>query len=207
MTPEMIPWVVSRSTGLAAFGLLTCAMIAGLLVRTRSAVGPVRGAGMVDLHRHFSLLALVAIAVHGTSLLFDGTVDVSPAALVVPGLVPYRPVWTGIGVVAAEVALLVHLSFRFRKRIGVPAWRRIHWLTYAAFAGAAVHGVASGTDTGVTWVTALYGGSIAAVTALTAWRAATARRAAPRDRARPAAGGHDRPMRRRTDPATGRLPG
>lgn len=205
MNVEMIPWVVSRSTGLVAFGLLTCAMLAGLLVRTRSPVGSVRGAGMVDLHRHFSLLALVAIAVHGTSLLFDGTVDVSPAALVVPGLVPYRPVWTGIGVVAAEIALLVHLSFRFRSRIGVPAWRRIHWLTYAAFAGAAVHGIAAGTDSGVTWVTAFYAGSIAAVAALTGWRAVTARRPRPGDRARPAAGRHDRPVHDGADQTTGRL--
>ena len=74
--------------------------------------------------------------------------------LVVPGLVPYRSVWTGIGVLAAEVALLVHLSFRVRKRIGVPMWRRIHWLTYVAFAGAAIHGIASGTDSGSTWAMA-----------------------------------------------------
>ena len=206
MTLEMLPWVVARSTGFAAFGLLTCAMLAGLLVRTRTPVGPVKGSGMVDLHRHFSLLALVAIAVHGTALLFDGTIDVSPLALVVPGLVPYRPVWTGLGVLAAEVALLVHLSFRFRKRIGARMWRRIHWLTYAAFAGAAVHGIASGTDTGTTWATAFYGGAIASVAALTGWRATTTRRPAPGRRARPSADGHNRPMPDGAEQTTQRLP-
>jgi methionine sulfoxide reductase heme-binding subunit len=206
MTAEMIPWVIARSTGFAAFGLLACAMIAGLLVRTRTPVGSVRGAGMVDLHRHFSLLALVAMAIHGTALLFDGTIDVSPLALVVPGLVPYRPVWTGLGVLAAELALLVHLSFRFRRRIGVPTWRRMHWLTYAAFAGAAVHGITSGTDSGSAWATALYGAAIASVAALTGWRASTTRRPPPARRAPRAEGGHNRPMSEGSPQTDRRLP-
>ena len=180
MTAEMLPWVISRATGFVAFALISGAMVAGLLVRTRAAIGPLRGAGMVDLHRHLSLLGLAAIAVHGGSLLFDRTVDVSPLALVVPGLIPYRPLWTGIGVVAAELALIVHLSFRFRSRIGVKTWRRLHWATYAVFAGGAVHGIASGTDTGSTSAQMLYAGAVGAVAALTGWRAVTARRAPAR---------------------------
>ena len=140
----------------------------------RTAIGPLRGAGMVDLHRHLSLLALGAIAIHGGSLLFDRTVDIEPIALVVPGLIPYRPVWTGIGVLAAELALLIHLSFRFRSRIGVKAWRRLHFATYAVFAGGAVHGIAAGTDTGSTSARMLYAASVGAVAALTGLRAVTA---------------------------------
>jgi sulfoxide reductase heme-binding subunit YedZ len=159
-------------------------MIAGLLVRTRTPVGTVKGSAMVDLHRHLSLLALMAIAAHGVFLVLDTAVDISPLALVVPGLVPYRPVWTGIGVVAAEAALIVHLSFRFRKRIGVPMWRRIHWLVYGVFTAGVAHGIGAGTDTGRPWAMALYGGLVGAVAGLTGWRAVTARR--PARAARPA---------------------
>ncbi|WP_217913609.1 ferric reductase-like transmembrane domain-containing protein [Miltoncostaea marina] len=179
MTAEMLPWVIARSTGLVAFALLTGAVLAGLLVRTRTPAGSLKGSGMVDLHRLLSLLALLLTAAHGVALVLDTTVEIEPLALVVPGLVPYRPVWSAIGVVAAEVALLVHVSFRFRKRIGVPAWRRIHFLAYAAFAGAAVHGIAAGTDTGRPWAMALYGGAVGAVAGLTGWRIVTARRARP----------------------------
>ena len=153
-------------------------MVAGLLVRTRAAVGPLKGAGMVDLHRHLSFLGLLAVAVHGGALLFDATIHPSPADLVVPGLLGYRPVATGIGIVAAELALLVHLSFRHRARIGVRTWRRLHWATYAVFAGGAAHGILSGTDTGALPAQALYAGAVAAVAALTGWRAVTARRGA-----------------------------
>jgi DMSO/TMAO reductase YedYZ heme-binding membrane subunit len=184
MTPEMLPWVISRATGFAAFALISGAMVAGLLVRTRAAVGPLKGAGMVDLHRHLSLCALVATAVHGGALLFDATIDVGPADLVVPGLMEYRPVATGIGVVIAELALLVHVSFRYRSRIGPKNWRRLHWATYAVFLGGAVHGILSGTDTGALPAQMLYAGAVAAVAALTGWRAVTARRTA---RPKPAA--------------------
>lgn len=180
MTIEMLPWILARATGMTAITLIGLAMVAGLLVRTRTTVGGLKGSGMVDLHRHLSLLGLMAVAAHGVFLVLDTAVDISPLALVVPGLVPYRPVWTGIGVVAAELALIVHLSFRFRRRIGVPVWRRLHFATYAVFAGGVVHGIGAGTDSGSTWALALYAGLVGAVAALTGWRAATARRPAPR---------------------------
>ena len=102
----------------------------------------------------------------------------SPAALVVPGLIDHRPVATGIGVAVAELALLVHLSFRYRSKIGPKNWRRLHWGTYAVFLGGAAHGILSGTDTGALPAQMLYAGAVAAVAALTGWRAVTARRAA-----------------------------
>ena len=200
MTPDMLPWVVARATGLVAFGLIATTMVAGLLVRTRAAVGPLKGSGMVGLHRHLSLLSLLMIAAHGVALVLDNAVDISPLALVVPGLVPYRPVWTGVGVVAAELALLIHLSFRFRKRIGVPMWRRMHFLTYAVFAGGAVHGIASGTDSGTTWGLAVYGAAAGAVAGLTGWRVVTARRSATARPARPAASRQTPPVRRPDEP-------
>jgi methionine sulfoxide reductase heme-binding subunit len=174
MTPDMLPWVAARATGLAAYALLTLAMMAGLAVKSRS-TGGMKGSEAVDLHRHLSLLALCATGAHGVFLVLDGTVDISPLALVVPGLVPYRPLWTGIGVAAALLMAAIHASFRLRTRIGARNWRRLHYATYAAFAGATVHGLLSGTDSGRPWALALYGGAVAAVCAMTGWRASAPR--------------------------------
>jgi methionine sulfoxide reductase heme-binding subunit len=196
----MLPWVLARATGMVALMLLAAAMVAGLLVRTRTPVPGLKGSGVVDLHRHLSLLALAATAAHGVFLIADTAVDIEPLALVVPGLVPYRPVWTGIGVVAAELALLVHLSFRARRRIGATVWRRIHWLTYAVFAAAVLHGIGSGTDSGSPWALAMYGGAVGAVAGLTGWRAVTARRGRTRGAAQPARSRQTHPV---GDPATG----
>jgi DMSO/TMAO reductase YedYZ heme-binding membrane subunit len=132
----------------------------------------------VDLHRHLSLLALTATAAHGLALLLDATIDIGPLALVVPGLVPYRPVWTGLGVATAWLMLAIHASFRLRARIGVGAWRRLHRATFLAFAGATLHGLLSGTDSSRPWALALDGGAAGAVCAMAGWRLASPRPAA-----------------------------
>jgi DMSO/TMAO reductase YedYZ heme-binding membrane subunit len=175
----MVPWVAARATGLVAYALLAGAMLAGLAVKSRS-TAPMKGGEAVDLHRHLSLLALCATGAHGAFLVLDDAVDISPLALVVPGLVPYRPLWTGVGVAAAWLMAAIHVSFRLRKRIGPKRWRRLHYATYAAFAGATLHGLLSGSDSGSPWALALYGGAVAAVFTMTGWRiAGSARPARP----------------------------
>jgi len=74
-------------------------------------------------------------------------------------------------VLAAELMAVVYWSFSLRRRLGARNWRRLHWLTYAVFVGATVHGLAAGTDTGRKWASASYLGAVGAVAAATACRA------------------------------------
>ena len=67
------------------------------------------------------MLGLGAVALHGMTLVLDSTIQIAPTALLVPGLAPYRPLWTAFGVLAAELMMLVILSFPLRKRIGMRA--------------------------------------------------------------------------------------
>ena len=105
--------------------------------------------------------------------MLDSTVKISPAALVVPGLAPYRPLWTALGVLAAELMVVVYASFALRRRIGARNWRRLHWATYGIFTAATIHGLAAGTDSSRPWAIWLYVGAVGAVAAGTAWRALT----------------------------------
>ena len=108
---------------------------------------------------------------HGLALLLDRTVPFHVADLLVPGIAPYRPVWTGLGVLAAELMLLVYVSFSLRKRIGTQNWRRLRLgHVYPIFALATAHGLLAGTDSGTAWALALYGGAVGAVLAAAAWR-------------------------------------
>lgn len=176
-------WLVARASGVTAYAVLTASVLAGLVLKSRPFGSALRPAAVTDVHRFLALLGLVLLGLHGAALVLDSTVDVSPAALVVPGLAPHRPLWTALGVVAAEAMLLVTVSFSLRKRIGTRAWRRLHWLAYAVFAAATAHGVAAGSDSGRPWAVALYAGAIGAVTVAVAWRAL----AGPARPARPAA--------------------
>ncbi len=163
-------WLLARATGLTAYALLTTSVLAGLTVKSKPLGTRVKAAVATDLHRFVSLLALGAIVLHGLTLTLDQTVRMPLAALLVPGLSPYRPLATGVGVLAAELMLLIYVSFSFRRRIGARNWRRLHYLTFGVFGAATVHGLAAGSDR---WAFGLYAGSIAAVASLTAWRVIT----------------------------------
>lgn len=172
-------WILARASGLTAYAFLTLSVLAGLVVKSKPFGKAVHQPSVVDLHRFLALLGLGAIVLHGTTLVLDSTVKISLAALVVPGLSPYRPLWTALGVLAAELMVLVYVSFALRRRIGARNWRRLHWATYAIFASATVHGLAAGTDSSRTWAIWLYVGAVSAVTAATAWRALTSAPARP----------------------------
>lgn len=163
-------WMLARASGLTAYALLTASVLAGLVLKARPFGNALRSAAVADVHRFLSLLGVGAIAIHGVALVLDSAVPISVQALVVPGLSAYQPLWTGLGVAAAELMALVILSFSLRKRIGAKRWRQLHWATYGVFAAATVHGVMVGTDTGKPWALGLYLGSIGAVSFAAAWR-------------------------------------
>lgn len=163
-------WILARASGLLAYTALTAATLLGLLVKARP-FRSLRPAIVADLHRFVALIGLGSLAVHGISLVLDAALPIPLPALVIPGIAPYRPLWTSAGVIAGELMLLIIVSFPLRRRIGIKAWRRLHWASYATYCLAAIHGIGSGTDTSRPWVTAFYSGTIAAVAAATCWRA------------------------------------
>ncbi len=168
-------WILARTSGLTAYVLITVSMLAGLVVKSRPFGAALRAASAVDVHRFLTSLALGAVAVHGVTLVLDSTVKIGLLQLLVPFTASYRPLWTGLGVLAAELAIVIAVSFPLRKRIGGRVWRRLHWATYAIFALATAHGLAAGTDTNRPWVFDIYLGSVGAVVFATGWRALTVR--------------------------------
>jgi sulfoxide reductase heme-binding subunit YedZ len=163
-------WLLARASGFTAYLLLTASVLAGLVLKSRP-FRSLKPATVTDTHRFLALLGLGALALHGVTLVLDSTVRIPVVALLVPGLSPYRPLAVGIGVLAAELMLVVYASFSQRRRIGTKNWRRLHWATYAIFAGATIHGLTAGTDTGTPWAFSLYLGAVGAVAFATAWRA------------------------------------
>ena len=162
-------WLLARSTGLLAYTFATATVVAGLTLKTRL-LRSVRLASVTDVHRVLSLAGLVAVTAHATSLVLDETVNVTPLAVFVPGLVDYRRVWSAVGVVVLELMAIIHISFRLRSRIGVKNWRRLHYFTYLVFAGATVHGLLTGTDSNRMWALGIYAVAVGLVVSLTFWR-------------------------------------
>jgi methionine sulfoxide reductase heme-binding subunit len=164
-------WLLARSSGLTAYGLLTASVLAGLVLKARPFGRALKPASTVDVHRFLALLALGMLVVHGATLMLDRTLRMPFAGLLVPGASPYRTAAVATGVVAAELMALIYMSFALRRRIGARNWRRLHWATYLVFILATVHGFASGTDSTQPWARDLYLGAVGAVAFATAWRA------------------------------------
>ena len=66
-------------------------------------------------------------------------------------LAPHATLAVAFGQVSLDLGLVVIGSFYIRRRSGNGTWRTIHYLTFLAFIGATVHGIAAGTDGGSPW--------------------------------------------------------
>ena len=163
-------WLSARSMGLVAYALATCTVLLGLATAARAG-DRLPGRGFVsDTHRALSLLTVLAVAGHVLLLAFDQYARFSPATLLVPFVSWYRPVWTGLGILAAYVLLVVYASFYVRSRIGYKAWRTLHFASLAVFVMATPHGLFAGTDSSAVWARWLYVTAVFAVALAVAYR-------------------------------------
>lgn len=167
------PWFISRAAGLVTFALLSLSVVMGLLMSSKSSAFMSRPLAY-ELHTFLSSLALWLVAIHVGALLFDSFVRFTPLELLLPFSSSYERFWTGLGGVAAWTSIVVVASFAFRRRIGYANWRRLHFLSFAAYAIGFAHGLANGPDAGLMPVFTMYLVSAATVAGLIVYRITTA---------------------------------
>jgi predicted ferric reductase len=168
-------WHLIRSTGTVAYVLLSGSTIWGLLASSRIAREQLPAALAVAIHNSLSWLAIVLAASHAILLLFDDYVRYRLADLLLPFSGPYRPLAVGLGIISLYLAAVVAASFLLRKRLGQKWWRRLHYLTFAAYLLATAHGLTAGTDAARSGMEVLYAGSGLTVLFLTNYRLLTGR--------------------------------
>lgn len=144
-------WLVSRAAGITALVLASVAVAAGLAIGMRG--GPLQGRApaLRTVHEALSLATLAALALHGLSLLADGWLKPSLVDVAVPFAMSYRPLWTGLGIVAAYGLAALSLSYYARARIGVARWRTLHRAIAGFWLLGVVHTLGAGSDAGQAW--------------------------------------------------------
>lgn len=163
-------WYAARAGGIVAFALLTIAILLGLALSGRASLERWPRFALEDVHRCAGLLTGTFIFVHGLALLVDDYMPFSLVDLIVPGAASYAALPTALGVVSAELLAALAVTNHYRKRLSYRFWRRAHYLNFAVWLLALVHGIGAGTDTRTAWALALYALSAGSVAALTAWR-------------------------------------
>lgn len=163
-------WYLGRGTGLVALVMFTLTMVLGITTRSgRQALGLSRF-GVADLHKTASLTGTGLVAAHVGTLLFDPYAQLKLVDLVFPFLAAYRPMWLGLGTLAADLLVLVVASSLLRHRIGPRAFKALHWSAYALWPVAFLHALGTGTDAGTVWFRAIAFGCALAVGAAVGWR-------------------------------------
>jgi predicted ferric reductase len=165
-------WYLTRSTGAVALLLLTGAVVLGV-VDWRRWSSPRWPRFVVDsLHRNLSLLAMVFLALHILTSVLDGFASISLLDAFVPFAGSYRPFWLGLGAVSFDLLLAVTITSLLRRRLGYASWRAVHWLAYASWPVALLHGLGTGSDVKATWLLMLSAACLALVLAAVLVRAA-----------------------------------
>jgi len=184
-------WLASRSSGIVAIVLVTVAVLLGLTLGGRLIRRPGMARVVKAVHEQTALAGLIAIAVHGVTLLGDPWLRPGLTGIAVPFTTGYRPAFTGLGVVAGELAAILGLTYYARRRLSPRRWRTAHRLTPLVYVLALVHALGAGTDAASGWLRVPLLASAVPVAVLFAARLAAARRrpaaraAAVRARAHP----------------------
>jgi methionine sulfoxide reductase heme-binding subunit len=147
-----IYWYLTRSTGAVAILLLTFAVALGV-VDVRRWSTPRWPRFVVDsLHRNVSLLAMVFLLLHILTSVLDSFAPISLLDAFIPFAGSYRPFWLGLGAVSFDLLLAVTITSLLRRRLGYTSWRAVHWLSYASWPIAMLHGLGTGSDVKSTWL-------------------------------------------------------
>ncbi|MBT0773039.1 ferric reductase-like transmembrane domain-containing protein [Kineosporia sp. J2-2] len=154
MTTEAL-WYLARGSGVVSLILFTVVVVLGIGTRSGRTFAGMNRLVVASVHRSAALLALVFLVIHVVTLLFDPYAQLNLIDLLLPFGSGYRPFWVGLGTLALDLALAVTVTSLLRDRIGLRAWRAVHWLAYAMWPVAVLHGIGSGTDRGTFWMLAI----------------------------------------------------
>ena len=150
-----LDWYLTRSTGAVALLLLSLAIALGVVDYKRWSTPRWPRFVLDSLHRNVSLLALAFLVVHILTSVLDSFPHIGLIDAIVPFVGSYRPFWLGLGAVAFDLILAVIITSLLRARMGYASWRAVHWLTYASWPIALLHGFGTGSDANGTWLLAL----------------------------------------------------
>ena len=165
-------WYAARASGVAAYVVLSTVVAIGITMGGKAQSKRWPRFAVEEVHRFGGLLVGSLIVVHVGAIALDSFLPFSIGQLIVPFTARYRPLWTGLGIFAAELLLALAITNHYRKRMPYAWWRLAHYANFAVWSLASVHGIFAGTDRSASWLAVLYGVSIAVVLALVVWRVA-----------------------------------
>ncbi|WP_054968333.1 ferric reductase-like transmembrane domain-containing protein [Alicyclobacillus ferrooxydans] len=149
-------WMMDRSAGLVAYELLAFSVVLGLTTAS-SMWDRLRLRRVVtQLHQFSALLTACFVGLHLWGLHLDQMISFPWPKLLIPLASDYRPFPTALGVLTLYGLIALIASSMLRERVGVKAWRTIHFAYVPMFILVTFHGMLSGTDSTQPWAIWFY---------------------------------------------------
>lgn len=139
-------WYLTRATGLVTLVLLSATVALGIATTGDWERRHWPRFVTQGLHRNLSLLSVWFLFLHVGTTVVDGYVPIGWVNAVVPFTSPYKRLWLGLGAISCDLLLAVLLTSLVRRHLRAGTWRGIHWLAYASWPVALMHGIGTGTD-------------------------------------------------------------
>lgn len=166
-------WYLTRGTGVVTLLLLTTSVVLGILQVTRWSSARWPRFVTAGLHKNVSLLVVVFLAVHIATAVIDPFAPIRWLDAILPFGSAYRPLWLGFGAIGCDLLIALVATSLLRVRMGYARWRAVHWLAYACWPVALVHGLGTGSDTRHPWALGIEALSLVLVAGATWWRIGT----------------------------------
>lgn len=135
-------WFVMRASGLVALGLLTLAVVLGILGPRLRPTARLTG---ISVHRAAASVGSLLIVLHVVLAVLDPWIELSWLSVVLPGASGWKPLGVALGALAADMLLVLLVTTATRLR-APRAWRQVHLVAYPLWALAVGHGLLVGTD-------------------------------------------------------------
>jgi hypothetical protein len=144
----MLPWILGRGLGLAAFVSLGALTVLGLWVHHpwRLSTKGIKPITLLRVHSDMAATTVTLVIAHLTALALDPYAHVGWVGALVPWQSPYRPGPVALGTLALWMLVLVGVTAGLAGVIGGGRWLLVHRLGWTSFAAALLHGVTAGSD-------------------------------------------------------------
>ncbi|MHB1980889.1 MAG: ferric reductase-like transmembrane domain-containing protein [Sulfobacillus sp.] len=145
---RMLPWLLARTSGLAAFVLLTLIVVLGILLsHPRNLVEWKFSKIIIVWHRYLTVLTFGLVALHIGAIIADSYAKVGLLGAAIPGLSVYRTWPVALGTITLYGMIVLTATAANPKWLGGARWLTVHRFSIAVFVVAWMHGVLAGTDT------------------------------------------------------------
>jgi ferredoxin-NADP reductase len=148
-------WYITRASAIIAWALMTLSVVWGTLLSTRVLRKVDNPSWLQDLHRYLGGTAMVMVVAHMVTLMLDGWLHFSAAAVLVPFATDYRALPVAIGILAFYLLIAVQGSSLLMRWLPRRFWKGVHYSSYLVVVLVSFHAGLTGTDVGSLWYRAV----------------------------------------------------